>query len=91
MDVTILAIQAKVLLWTGLLCLAAGLWLGIDPLTVTWRATLAAVVMMWLTGKLLHLVAAALSEGMAEAEAQATPVVATAPAAKPAPRPGKRS
>jgi hypothetical protein len=87
-DVTILAIQAKVLLWTGLLCLGAGLWLGNDPLTVTWRSTLAAVVAMWVTGKLLRLVAGALSEGMAAAELAAA--AQAAPATRPATRAAKR-
>ncbi len=72
MDVTILAIQAQILLWTGLLCLAAGLWLGIDPLTMSWRASLAAVLAMWVAGKLLRIAAAALGEGMAAAEVEAT-------------------
>lgn len=87
MDVTILAIQAQVLLWTGLLCLAAGLWLGIDPLTMSWRAAVAAVLAMWVAGKLLRIAAAALSEGMAAAELEAE---ARAVPAKPAARPARR-
>lgn len=87
MDVTILAIQAQVLMWTGLLCLAAGLWLGIDPLTMSWRAGVAAVLAMWVAGKLLRIAAAALSEGMAAAELAET---AQAVPAKTAPRAAKR-
>ena len=90
MDVTILAIQAQVLLWTGLLCLAAGLWLGIDPVTVSWRAALAAVLAMWVAGKLLRIAATALSEGMAAAEAEAQAQVAAATPAKPAARAPRR-
>ena len=86
MDVTILAIQAQILMWTGLLCLAAGLWLGIDPLTMSWRAAVAAVLAMWIGGKLLRIAAAALSEGMAAAEVAAAAQAAPAKPARTATR-----
>ena len=50
MDVQLLAIQARVLMWVGLAWLAFGLWQGFDPATVAWRAALGAFVAMWLAG-----------------------------------------
>jgi hypothetical protein len=63
-EVHILAAQARVLLWVGLIWLALGIWLGYDPATVAWRAALGAVVAMWLSGRLLHVVAGVINERM---------------------------
>ncbi len=46
MDVQLLAIQARVLMWVGFAWLAFGLWQGFDPATVAWRAALGALVAM---------------------------------------------
>jgi hypothetical protein len=64
MDVHILAIQARVLLWVGCGWIFIGLWLGTDPTTVAWRAALAAFAAMWLSGKLLRVVAGVINERM---------------------------
>lgn len=71
MDTILLAIQAKILLWTGLGWLAVGLWLGFDPLTVACRAALAALVVMWLSGKMLRMVARVVEERAATDAAEA--------------------
>jgi hypothetical protein len=63
-DVQILAIQARVLLWVGLAWLAFGLWQGHDPATVAWRAALGAFVAMWLAGWFLRLVTGVINERM---------------------------
>ncbi|MHC5068124.1 MAG: hypothetical protein ACYTF0_06010 [Planctomycetota bacterium] len=71
----ILMIQARVLQWVGLGCLALGLALGYDPLTVTWRASLAAFISMIICGKLLHLALRQVADHIlpaADKEAQAT-------------------
>ncbi len=93
MDVQILAIQARVLLWVGLAWLAFGLWQGFDPATVAWRAALGAFVAMWLSGWLLRQVTGVINERMtselverqlAKEQAAAAPQpvrAATAPAA----------
>jgi hypothetical protein len=62
---TILAIQARVLAVVGFGWLALGLWLGYDPITVTWRAAAGAIVAMGLTGKLLRIVSAAINDHIA--------------------------
>ena len=64
MDVPLLAIQARVLLWVGLVWLAFGLWQGFDPATVAWRAALGAVVAMWLAGYFLRMVTGVINERM---------------------------
>ena len=64
MDVQILAIQARVLLWVGLSWLAFGLWQGFDPATVAWRAALGAFIAMLLAGWFLRLVTGVISERM---------------------------
>jgi hypothetical protein len=89
-ETTILAMQARALLAVGIGWLAVGLWNGYDPLTVTWRAAVAATVAMWLTGKLLRIVAIAIgdkvSNEMAERETSApSPTPAPAPAVAPSP------
>ncbi len=64
MDVYLLAIQARVLLWVGLAWLVFGLWQGFDPATVAWRAALGAFVAMWISGKLLQVVAGVINDQM---------------------------
>ena len=80
METHLLALQARMLLWTGLGWLALGLWLGYDPVTVAWRAALGAFIGMWLTGKLLRQVAGVIEEAAAGAAAEAQ--MATEQAAK---------
>jgi hypothetical protein len=94
-DVHLLAIQARVLLWVGLGWLALGLWLGTDPATLAWRAALGAFVAMWLSGRLLHVVAGVINERMASelAErqlAQEQAAVAAVPATARVPTPPVR-
>lgn len=64
MDVHLLAIQARVLLWVGLVWLTFGLWQGFDPATVAWRAALGAFVAMWLAGYFLRIVTGVINERM---------------------------
>jgi hypothetical protein len=96
-EVHILAAQARVLLWVGLIWLALGIWLGFDPATVAWRAALGALVAMWLSGRLLRTLAGVINERMtseiaerqAAAEQAARAALPPGPPAKPAgaPRP----
>ena len=65
MEVYVLALQARVLLWVGLGWLILGLWLGFDPATVAWRAALAAVAAMLAIGWLARRVAAVIEERVA--------------------------
>lgn len=64
MDVHLLAIQARVLMWVGLVWLTFGLWQGFDPATVAWRAALGAFVAMWLAGYFLRVVSGVINERM---------------------------
>lgn len=87
METHLLALQAKMLLWTGFGWLFLGLYLGYDPLTVAWRAALGAFIAMWLTGKLLRQVAGVIEEDAANAAAEAQMAVeqaATKAAGQPA-------
>lgn len=97
MDVQILSIQARVLLWVGLAWLAFGLWQGFDPATVAWRAALGAFVAMWLSGWFLRQISGVISERMTtdlaerqlakeQAAAVAQPVPVRAAPAPTAPR-----
>jgi hypothetical protein len=52
-------------MWVGCAWLATGLWLGFDPTTVAWRAAVAAVLAMWLSGKLLRVVVGTVNERLA--------------------------
>lgn len=54
-EMTILALQARILLLTGLAWLTVGIVLGYDPLTVAWRAAVGAVVVMLVAGVLLRI------------------------------------
>ena len=65
METHLLALQAKVLLWTGLGWFAMGLYLGHDPWTIAWRAAIGAFLAMWLSGKLLRQVAGVIEEAAA--------------------------
>jgi hypothetical protein len=85
MDTILLAIQAKILMWTGLGWIGIGLWLGFDPLTVACRAALAALLVMWLSGKMLRQVSLVIEERAAAdaAEAQLAAEKAAEKAEKP--------
>jgi hypothetical protein len=61
-EVHVLAIQARVMLWVVCAWLLLGLWLGYDPATVAWRAAIGGCVATWLTGKLLHIALGVISE-----------------------------
>lgn len=65
METILLAIQARVLLWVGLVYVGAGLWLGTDPATIAWRAPLAAVTAMIIAGWLLRQIAQVIEERVA--------------------------
>lgn len=88
METHLLALQAKVLLWTGLGWFAMGLYLGHDPWTIAWRAAIGAFLAMWLSGKLLRQVAGVIEEAAA-AHAAELQIIAekaagkTGPAANP--------
>jgi len=62
METILLSIQARVLLWVGTIYIGLGLWLGSDPSTIAWRATLAAVGAMTSAGWLLRQVAGVINE-----------------------------
>jgi hypothetical protein len=95
-DVHLLAIQARVLLWVGLAWLAFGLWQQFDPATVAWRAALGAFLAMWLSGRLLRTVVGVINERLASElavrqQAQEQALAAAAVAARPpAPIPARR-
>jgi hypothetical protein len=96
MDVHILAIQARVLMWVGCSWILIGLWLGTDPATVAWRAAIAAFAAMWFSGKLLRVVVGVINERMAtdvaERQVASEQVAAAAKAAAPPtpPAPARR-
>ncbi len=91
MDVHLLAIQARVLLWVGLAWLTFGLWQGFDPATVAWRAAVGAVVAMMIAGKLLRIVSGVINDRLAtelaerQMAAEQAAQAATAAAAAPVP------
>jgi len=89
-EVHVLAIQARVLLWVATAWLLLGLWLGYDPATVAWRAALGGCLAMWLSGKLLHIALGVISERMT-ADLVERQMVAEQAAAKatPPPRPAR--
>ena len=62
METILLAIQARVLLWVGLVYIVAGLWLGNDPAATAWRSALASVAAMIVAGWLLRQVAGVIEE-----------------------------
>jgi hypothetical protein len=70
MEVHLLAIQARILLWVGFAYLAAGLYLGTDPATLAWRAALAAFLAMAAGGWLLRQVAGVIQERAVADEAE---------------------
>jgi len=65
METHLLALQAKVLLWTGLGWFVIGIYLGHDPMTIAWRAAIGAFIAMWLSGKLLRQVAGVIEDAAA--------------------------
>lgn len=65
MEVHLLAIQARLLLWVGMGVLGTGLWLGFTPWTCASRAAIAAVLAMWAGRWLLAKVLAVMEERMA--------------------------
>jgi len=88
MEVHLLAIQAWVLLITGGVYIAAGLWLGTDPAAIAWRAPLAAFAAMIAARWLLQQVAMVINERVASEMAErqlATEQAAAQAAAQPAP------
>ena len=87
METHLLALQAKVLLWTGLGWFVIGIYLGHDPMTIAWRAAIGAFIAMWLSGKLLRQVAGVIEDAAAAhaAELQLAAEKATEKAAATAP------
>ena len=88
MEVHILAIQARALLWVGISWLVIGFALGTDPFTLAWRAALGAFVAMWLSGLLLRMVAGVINDRLTAdlvARDEAAAKAATAAAPVPAP------
>jgi hypothetical protein len=87
METILLALQARVLLWVGLIYIGTGLWLGTDPVALAWRAPAAAVGAMIIAGWLLHQVAGVIEEraatDMAERQMAAEQAIAKAAAAPP--------
>jgi hypothetical protein len=100
-EIHLLAIQARILLWVGLSWIILGLYLGTDPATVAVRAAIAGLVAMWIGGWLVRRVAGVIEERVAadlaaaqlqalqaaEAQAQALTKAGKPPAR--AGRPGK--
>jgi len=87
MEVHLLAIQARVLLWVGLGWLVLGIGLGQGPTVVAFRAAIGAFAAMWIVGWLLRKVVAVIEERLVqdelerqEAEAAALTKAATATA-----------
>ncbi|MCS6970759.1 MAG: hypothetical protein RMM29_09640 [Planctomycetota bacterium] len=66
METHLLAWQARVLLWTGLACIALGLWAGVEPVDIAWRSALAAMLAMAAAGWLLRRVVRAIGEQAAQ-------------------------
>jgi len=62
METILLAIQARVLLWVGLVYIGLGLWLGTAPMALAWRAPFAALSAMIIAGWLLRQVAKVIEE-----------------------------
>ena len=87
MEIYLLAIQARVLMTVGLVYICFGLWIGTDPTTLAWRATVAAVVAMIAARWLLRQVALVVEERMSAdmAERQFVAEQATATGASPGP------
>jgi hypothetical protein len=71
METYLLAIQARILMYVGLVWLAAGIiWWNQDPFTVVWRASMGALIAMWVGGKLLGLVGRIVEDRLAADEAE---------------------
>lgn len=85
METYLLAMQARVLLWVGVVYIVVGFYLGTDPVTLAWRAPLAAVGAMLAARWLLRQVASVVEERAAAdmAERQLAAEQAAAKAAPP--------
>ncbi len=66
MELFVLALQARILLGVGLLWLAIGLYLGHDPVMVSWRAAAAALVALVLARALLGIAVRSVAAAMVE-------------------------
>lgn len=92
METILLALQARVLLWVGMTYIVVGLWLGTDPVALSWRAPAAAVLAMIVAGWLLRQVAAVVEERAAadiaerQVAAEQAAIKASAPTARTAPQ-----
>lgn len=86
MEISILAVQARVLLVVGLGWLIVGVWLGYDPTVVAMRAAVAALASSWLAGWLLHKVVGVIEE-RAAADLAERQLAAERAAVQPAPAP----
>ena len=73
MEIFILAIQARVLVVVGIAWIGIGMWLGIDPMVVAWRAALAALITMVVTGMLLRVGARAIAARLVADNLDRTP------------------
>lgn len=82
MEPFILALQARILSMVGIGWIIVGLWMGQDPVTVTWRAAVAAFVAMVVTGFLLRIAGRAIAERLAEDQALQAKAMAEAADAK---------
>ena len=80
MEVHLLAIQARVLLWVGLGWLVLGIGLGQGPTVVAFRAAIGAFAAMWIVGWLLRKVVAVIEERLVQDELDRQEVEATAAA-----------
>lgn len=93
METILLALQARVLLWVGMMYIIVGLWLGTDLVALAWRAPAAAVGAMIIAGWLLRQVAGVIEEraaaDVAERMVAAEQAVAKGPAHPPVPHPVK--
>jgi hypothetical protein len=91
-EIAILAIQARVLCAVGIGWMAFGLWMGFDPWTVLWRAAVASVIAMVVTGKLLRVVVDQVNDriGQEIADQEAAVVSAVAAPAVVAPAAARR-
>ena len=73
-----MAIQAQFFRWTGILCLAYGLYCGYDPLFIAWRAVLAALIAMIVVGYLMRHVTKIWIDQVAAEQAEAKAAAALA-------------
>lgn len=82
MEPSILQLQARILCWTGLGIVLLGLYLGIDPMIISVRAMVGAVIACIAGGFLLRLAAKTVSDFLrAPPPPEPTPVATPKPAA----------